>query len=220
MLNQVLAVIAILLLMAAGMRASNWLHDRGVARHLPRRLAHVNGGMALLLAVLWLDAWTAVALAGGLTLSLLILRLGYRRGLRGISRTTSDSDWAEMAYPMAATFSIVVGWALLGDRWLGFLPIAFMAWGDSVAGLTRATIWKHSSEKFWPSIAMLGICLAAAALFHPYWIGAVGALVAAPAERFRLLAHSGWEDNWIPDDPIIVVTSLTAMAVLLTVTGL
>ena len=26
---------------------------------------------------------------------------------------------------------------LMGDRWLAFVPIAFMAWGDSVAGLTR-----------------------------------------------------------------------------------
>lgn len=217
--NQAYAVIAILLLVIAGMGASNFLHDRGVPRHLPRRAAHVLGGVALLNAVLWLDPWTAVALSGVLTLFILSLRLGFRRGLRGISRTESDSDWAEIAYPIAATISLAVGWGLLGDRWLGFLPIAFMAWGDSVAGLTRATIWRDSSDTIWPSIAMLGVCLAAATLFHPYWIGAIGALVAAPAERFRLLAHTTWEDNWIPDDPIIVAASLTVMTVLIGVTG-
>ena len=63
-------------------------------------------------------------------------------------------------------------------------------------------------------MAMLGICLAAALLFQPYWIGALGAIVATAADRFRLVAHSLWDENWVPDDPMIVAASLAVMGAL------
>ena len=45
---------------------------------------------------------------------------------------------------------------------------------EPAAGLLRATIWSRYVGSLWPSLAMLGVCLAAAALFQPYWIGALG----------------------------------------------
>ena len=107
------------------------------------------------------------------------------------------------------------------------MPIAFMAWGDSVAGLVRATIrrgnisglvtgtiWHGNMAIILPSIAMLGVCLTAAVLFQPYWIGVLGAMVATVAERFRLIDHGLWDDNRVPDDPAIVATSLAVMGIL------
>jgi hypothetical protein len=123
--------------------------------------------------------------------------------------------------------SLAIGWGLLGDRWLGFMPIAFMAWGDRVAGLVTAAVRSGNVAGFLtaavrsgnipiilPSIAMLIVCLAAALLFQPYWIGVLGAMVATVAERFRLIAHGLWDDNWVPDDPAIVATSLAVMGIL------
>ena len=46
-----------------------------------------------------------------------------------------------------------------------------------------------------PSAAMLGVCLAAAALFQPFWIGAAGAAAAATAERHRPMILKFWDDN-------------------------
>ena len=89
------------------------------------------------------------------------------------------------------------------------MPIGFMAWGDNVVGLTRVTIWRGRMARVWPSIAMLGVCLVAALLFQPYWIGAVGALAATAAERFRPIANSIWDDNWA-----IVAASLAVMGTL------
>ena len=60
-------------------------------------------------------------------------------------------------------------------------------------------------------MAMLGVCLAAARLFQPYWVGALGVVVATASERFRLVAHRLWDENWVPDDPIIVAASLAVM---------
>ena len=116
---------------------------------------------------------------------------------------------------MAGSASLAVGWGLLGDPWLSFLPIAFMAWGDSAAGLLRATIWRRNVGSLWPCLAMLGACLAAAAHFEPYWIGALGALAATVAERHRPTALVVWDDNLH-----VVVISLAIMAALTKVTGI
>ncbi len=102
----------------------------------------------------------------------------------------------------------------LGDRWLAFAPIAFMAWGDSIAGLARATMLHRRVASTWPSIAMLGTCLAVAAVFQPYWIGAIGAIVAAAAERRRPMVHALWDDNLH-----VVAMSLAVMGVLARVPG-
>ena len=40
--------------------------------------------------------------------------------------------------------------------------------------------------RVWPPVAILDVCLATALLFQPYWVGALGAVVATGAERYRL----------------------------------
>lgn len=209
MLEQAFAVSGIVTLALAGLVASNVLYDRGVPNSVSRCVASALGGAAFLVAVLWLAAWTAIALSGVLTLCILILRLGFRRGLRGTSGNFPSQAWAEVTYAIGGTASLAVGWGLLGDKWLGFVPIAFMAWGDNAAGLARATAWRRNVASLWPSFAMLAVCLAAAALFQPYWVGAVGAVVATAAERRRPRIVSVWDDNLH-----VVAVSLAVMGVL------
>ncbi len=209
MLQQALALGGITTLALAGLVASNIMYDRGVPNSVSRSFAPLIGGLAFLATVLWLDAWMAIALSGALSLFILALRLGFRRGLRGVRGDRPTQAWAEVTYAMAGTLSLAIGWALLRDRWLAFLPIAFMAWGDSIAGLLRATLWRGNVVSIWPSVAMLGVCLAAAALYQPYWIGALGALVATVAERRRPRVLRHWDDNLH-----VVALSLAVMAVL------
>ena len=191
-----------------GLVVSNSLYDRGVPNTISRCAAPVLGGTAYLFAVLWLDAWTATVLSGAMAMLILALRLGFRRGLRGVRGSLPTQAWSEVTYALAGTGALAVGWGLLGDRWLAFLPIAFMARGDSIAGLARATMCHRREASAWPSIAMLGTCLAAAALFQPYWIGAIGAIVAAAAERRRPMVHALWDDNLH-----VVAMSLAVMGV-------
>ncbi|MBI4202525.1 MAG: hypothetical protein HY532_05370 [Chloroflexi bacterium] len=209
MLNQVYALSTVVALALAGLVVSNVLYDRGVPSSVSRCIASALGGVAILVAVLWLDAWTAIALSGVLALFILVLRLGFRRGLRGASGRLPSQAWAEVTYAVAGTTSLAVGWGLLGDRWLAFVPIAFMAWGDNAAGLARATLWRHGVASLWPSLAMLGVCLATAVLFQPYWVGAVGAVVATAAERYRPRIADVWDDNLN-----VVAMSLAVMSVL------
>ena len=208
-----LVVGAMVALAGLGLAGANHLHDRGAPGTLSRRIAPALAGAGYLAGVLWLDMWAAVWASAGLALALAALRLGFRQALRGISRSESRWDLGELAYPLAATASLAIGWGLLGDRWLGFLPVAFMSWGDSMAGLTRQAFrWRGRPDRHWGSAAMLGVCLAVAALLDPYWAGALAALAATIAERSRLLAHRFWAGNWIPDDPVIVAASLGVMA--------
>ena len=213
MFGQALAAASLLLLTVGGLAAANVLFDRGGDSYLSRRVPAAVGGLAYLIAVLLLDVWTATILSGALAVAVLGLRLGFWRGLRGVRGGLAAGAWAEIAYPLAGTVSLAVGWGLLGDRWLAFVPIAFMAWGDTVSALARGALRNGRSAQVWPSVAMLATCLATAALYHPYWIGALGAVLATGAERFRPTSHPIWDDNWV-----MVATSLSAMGVLASLT--
>ncbi len=215
MLEQAFALGGIATVGLAGLAASNFLYDLGVPNTISRYAAPMLGGTAFLVAVLLLDPWPATALSGGLALGILGLRVGFRRGLRGIRGNLKTQAWAEITYALAGTASLAIGWGLLGDRWLAFLPIAFMAWGDSAVGLLRATIWGRNVGSLWPSLGMLAVCLAAAALFQPYWIGALAALVATAAERRRPMVLIIWDDNLH-----VVAMSLAVMAALVRVPGI
>ena len=116
MLSQTIAASGVVLIALFGLATSNLLFDRGVDASLSRRVPGVLGGVAFLIAVLWLDPWTAVALSGALTLSILVLRLRFGRGLRGVTGSASAQAWAEVSYPLAGTLSLAIGWGLLGDR--------------------------------------------------------------------------------------------------------
>ena len=192
-----------------GLGLSNLLYDRGVANSISRYAAPILGGVAFLVAVLWLEAWTATVLSGAMALFILAVRLGFRRELRGVRGNLPSQAWSEVTYALGGTAALGIGWGLRGDRWLAFASIAFMAWGDSIAGLARATIWHKKRAGLWPSVAMLGVCLAATALYQPYWIGALGALVATAAERRRPMVHALWDDNLH-----VVALSLAVMGVL------
>ena len=209
MLEQAFAVSGCVTVALVGLVASNLLHDRGVTNSLSRYVAPILGGVAFLVAVLWLDIWTATVLSCAMALFILAVRLGFRRGLRGVEGNLPTQAWAEVTYAMGGTASLAAGWGVLGDRWLAFLPIAFMAWRDSTAGLLRATIWRGNLASIWPSVAMLGVCLAAAAFYQPYWIGALGALVATAAERRRPMVLRVWDDNLH-----VVAASLAVMGAL------
>ncbi len=209
MLEQAFAVSGCVTVALVGLVASNLLYDRGVANSLSRYVAPILGGVAFLVAVLWLDAWTATALSGAMALFILTVRSGFRRGLRGVRGNLPSQAWSEVTYALGGTAALAIGWGLLGDRWLAFLPIAFMAWGDSTAGLARATLWRSNVASIWPSLFMTAVCLGAALLYQPYWIGAAGAVAATIAERKRPRLGVWWDDN-----AQVVAVSLTTMVAL------
>jgi hypothetical protein len=208
-------VLGMVLLALVGIRGSNFLNDRGFSATLSRRFAPAVGGLAYLVSVVWLDVWVAVLVSGAMTLLIAALRLGFRNRLRGIKGSHSAQAWAEITYPVAGTAALVIGWGVMGNRWLGFLPIAFMAWGDTAAGLVRDSLSQDRAPTALSMASMLVVCVGAAAVFfHPFWIGALGAACATLAERYRPGVLGFWDDNgWI------VATSLAVMGILIRISG-
>ena len=207
--HQAPMAISVAMLVGAGLGLSNLMHDRGVPRSLARYVAPWCAGAAFLIAALWLDPGVAIPLAVVLTAMLLVLKVSWRTALRGVEGELTSQAGSEVTFGLAGVASLAVGWGWLGDPWLGFLPIAFVAWGDSTAGLARAILWRSNVVSMWPSMGMAVVCLGAALLYQPYWIGAIGAVAAAIAERKRPRLGVWWDDN-----AQVVAVALTTMVAL------
>ncbi len=206
-----LPVLGVVALALFGVKGSNYLHDRGFPRSLSRRFAPTVGGFAFLVSVILLDVWTAITVSAIMTVFISLLRLVFSSGLRGVRGTHSAQAWAEITYPLAGTLGLVVGWGMLGDKWLGFAPVAFMAWGDTASGVVRDSTSTNRSPSLVSMSAMLLVCVVVAAIFfRPLWIGFVGGVAATLAERYRPGILGFWDDNLY-----IVAFSLGIMAVLL-----
>lgn len=193
-----------------GLYLANYFYDKGVEQYISRKVGHGVGGVGILLCVfLFSSAWWPLILTAGFTLLLGGARWLNPNTFRGVGGTGRQHALAEVYFPAAATLSVGVGWAWLGNPWLAVVPILFMAWGDMLTGIVRSRLYGHEVKGNWGSAAMIFVSLVVAYFFHPYWIGAVGALVATLAERFTPLSRGIWDDNWT-----IVLSSLLVMSLL------
>ena len=209
MANHTMGIGIVALLGLMTVLGANWLNGCGVSPGLSRRVAGALGGLVFLVAILALEAAAAIILTFSIAVVIALLRWVAGSQLRGLRRNESGNKWGEVAYPLAGAASLALGWGLLGDRWLAFVPIGFMAWGDNAAGITRSCLSTGRRTSLLPSVVMLTVCLGVAFLYQPYWIAAAGALAAVIAERFRPTTHPIWDDNWT-----IVAAALTVMIAL------
>jgi len=173
-----LAAIALL-----GFWLSNILYDRGYPFVISRKVAHAFGGLAYFLApFLFASALIPILLSLGFTLLLSLSHFTKPEVWRGFVR---PERWAEIAFPLSGTICLIVGWGILGNPWLGVVPILFMAWGDMVTGLVRYKFYSTQFEKgIFGSLAMFGVCALVALLFKPYLIALCGAVIGTIAERY------------------------------------
>lgn len=192
-----------------GIGLANMLYDRGIKNYLSRKVAHIFGGVAYLLAILLLEAPAALVLSVVVTLYLVLLRFHNPQELRGVGGTGRPHAFAELTYPIAGTISLALGWLWLGDKWLALVPVLFMAWGDSITGLVRGLVYGREVKGIWGSVAMGGVCVLIALLYHPYWIGLTGAVIATVVEKLSPIAR-----GWVDDNSLLTLSSLVGMAVL------
>lgn len=193
-----------------GLYLANYFYDRGVEQYVSRKVGHGVGGMGFLLCVfVFSSVWWPIILASSFILLLGGARLIKPQAFRGVGGTGRQHALAEVYFPVAGTISLAVGWGWLGEPWLAVVPILFMAWGDMLTGIVRSRIYAREVKGNWGSVAMLCVCLLVAYFFKPYWIGAIGAVVATLVERFTPLSKGIWDDNWT-----IVLSSLLIMAIL------
>ena len=98
-----------------GLGISNILYDKGVGNYLSRKCGHLFGGVAYLVAVLWLDFPVAFGLATASFLLFVGLRVFNDRVLRGVGGSARPNAYAEVTYAFAGAVSLGVGWGIFGD---------------------------------------------------------------------------------------------------------
>ena len=200
-----LAILVVLSAAASGLVAPNLLHDLGSKPGVARFAGGAIGGLAYLLAVLLLEPIPAIVLSASATILVVLLRLRFKDGLRGVAAGSSGGRYAEVTFLATATLSLSAGWGLLGSPAVAFVPIAFVAWGDNLAGLVRAL----TGARLAPAVAMLVACLAVALPVLGLALAALAALVATGLETARPPLPRPLDDN-----VLIVGSSLYLLAAL------
>lgn len=194
-----------------GLYLSNIFLDYGAPQYISRKCGHFFGGVSYLLsAFLFSSPWWPIAISFVFVVILGGARLLRPATFRGVGGSARQSAYAEVYFPLMGTIALGVGWAWLGNPWLAIVPILYMSWGDMVTGLIRSAVYHKEIKGNWGSLGMLLVCLIVACLFTPYWVAAVGAVVATLTERFTPLSR--W---WIDDNFTIIALSLLAMSLLI-----
>lgn len=192
-----------------GLYLSNVVYDYGTPQYLSRKIGHGVGGVGYLLCTLMFSQpWYPLILYCGFTLLLGGARLLRPSTFRGVGGSTRKHALAEVWFPLAGTLSLLVGWAWLGNPWLAAVPVLYMAWGDCITGLIRSKVYGKEVKGNWGSLGMLLTCLLIGALFTPYWIAAVGAVVATLAEKYSGLSRTWVDDNWTVQLSSLLVMTL------------
>lgn len=209
-ISDIFSATLIACMVLVGLYLSNMAYDHGIPQYVSRKIGHFFGGVGYLLCVLFFSTpWWPLVTSIGFTLLLVGARFIRPSTFRGVGGSGRPHALAELWFPGAGTLALVVGWAWLGNPWLAIVPILYMAWGDCVTGLIRVKVYGKEVKGNWGSVGMLLTCLLVAVLFTPYWIAAVGAVVATLAEKYSGLSRMWIDDNWT-----IIVTSLLIMGVL------
>jgi len=204
-LSEPLAILLVVTTAASALVVPNLQHDLGSKPGFARFAGGAIGGLGYFLAVLILESLPAIFLSVSATILVAFLRVGFRGSLRGVIAKDGGGRHAEITFLATATLSLCAGWGLLGSPAIAFVPIAFIAWGDNLAGLIRT----ETGARLVPAVGMLVVCLAVA----------VPALGAAPAALAALVA-TGLETARPPlprplDDNVLIVSSSLVVLVLM-----
>lgn len=168
-----------------GLWISNILYDLKVPHYTSRKIGHAAGGLGFLLcAFLFSSGWWAMMLAVGFVVMLGVARVVKPDTFRGVGGSGRPTEaMAEVWFPLASIPVIGIGWIWLGEPLTAIACLLFMAWGDCITGIVRSQVYGKAVKGFWGSVAMFGACLVIAWCFiEPFWVGAIGALVATVTE--------------------------------------
>lgn len=188
---------------------ANVFYDYKVPQYISRKVGHMGGAVGFLLfPLLFSSFWLPFIVTTGFTGLLLYARMFRPDTFRGVGGSGRLEALAEIHFPATGIVLIGVIWGIFNQPWLAIIPLTFMGAGDAITGLIRARVYGKEVKGNWGSVGMLTTCLVLAYFIHPYWIGAIGAVVATLAERFTKT------QRYIDDNLTIPLVSAAAMALL------
>ena len=125
------------------------------AAYIGRKIVHLFGGgiTALLIPVFYEGYYLLVTISAfGLATYLLFRR---KHGLMYWFQIKENRY--EVHFALAYGTILLIG-VLLGNLWIGLLPLLFMSFGDSATGLVRAVTQKRHVKSWEGSLAMFLVC--------------------------------------------------------------
>jgi len=184
----------------------NWVRKfPGVpAEYVGRKVVHsLGGGLVTLLIPLFFEGYYWVVVVSAF---LLAGYVAFRRRWRMMYWFQVKENAYEVHFALAYGVVLLVG-VLLGNVWIGLIPMLFMSFGDSATGLVRACTQRKHVKSWDGTIAMFGVC----ALFGLWKLGWYGVPLAVGASLVERVP--GVDDN-------VTVPVLTAVLVYLRVVWL
>jgi dolichol kinase len=156
------------------------------AEYVGRKVVHILGGGVTTLLVpvfydghYWVVALAALVLAGYVQI---------RRMWRPMHWFQVEENAYEVHFAVSYGGILVLG-ILLGDVWIGLVPMLFMSFGDSVTGLVRAFRQRRQVKSWDGTIAMFAVC-SIIGFWVFGWFGVLLGAVASLVERIP-----GVDDN-------------------------
>ncbi len=207
-----------------GLFISNILFDLEVPHYISRKIGHAAGGLAFLLCALLFSSGGWPLILASCFVAMLwgarFIKPDMFRGVGGTGRPTVAM--AEVWFPLAAVPVIGIGWVWLDKPLIAIACLLFMAWGDCVTGIVRSQIYGRAVKGFWGSVAMFAACLIIAwAFITPFWVGAVGAVVATIVEATSGDISPVKFLRWLDDNLAIpIVSAVTIFGILALIGGL
>ena len=192
-----------------GLYLANYFYDSKIPQYISRKIGHLAGCIAFMFLPFLFSSWVwPLVLTIGFTILLLYAKLFRPSTFRGVGGSGRTDAFAEIHFPAAGMILVGILWGVFNHPWLAVVPLAFMGGGDAITGIIRARVYGREVKGNWGSFGMIISCLLLAYFIQPYWIGALGAVVATLAERYTKTS------KFIDDNLTIPLVSALVMSLL------
>ena len=125
------------------------------AAYVGRKIVHLfGGGITALLIPIFYEGYYSLITISAFGLAIYSL---FRRKYGLMYWFQIEENRYEVHFALAYGIILSIG-IMLGDLWIGLIPILFMSFGDSATGLIRAVTQKRHVKSWEGSVAMFLIC--------------------------------------------------------------
>jgi phytol kinase len=140
---------------------SKWFYDyfkkfEGIpAEYVGRKIVHIfNGGITALVVPVFYEGYYWIVTVSAFLLSSYLFF--HRRGRLMYWFQVKENAY-EVHFALMYGLALMIG-VLLGDVWIGLIPMLFMSFGDSATGLIRAFTQRRRVKSWDGTIAMIIVC--------------------------------------------------------------
>ena len=164
---------------------SKWVYDffkkyEGVpAEYVSRKIVHIfNGGITALLVPIFYEGYYWIVIVSAFLFASYIY---FRRRWRLMYRFQVKDNAYEVHFALMYGITLMIG-VVLGDVWVGLIPILFMSFGDSATGLIRAFTQRRRIKSWDGTVAMIVVC-SVIGYWKLGWYGVLSGVVVSFIER-------------------------------------